>query len=206
MAPGGNRKRMRTILVLDACVRKEKSRTRQLMDCAVRAWKEKYPEDCLKLLELGEMDLKYHTTASLEERDTLLAQGRLDHPRFDLAHEFAGADGMIVAAPFWDCSIPAVLKVYIENISTDGITFGCNAQGMYGKCRAEFMLYLTTRGSTCAGTGMDQGGPYLESLCRMFGIDAFSMVYADGLDEEGADVEARMARAQEEIKRFVKEF
>lgn len=42
---------------------------------------------------------------------------------FKYAHEFANADLIVIAAPFWDLSIPALLKVYIENIAVDGITF-----------------------------------------------------------------------------------
>lgn len=191
---------MRKILVLDACIRREKSRTKRLLDCAVETWRKLYPEDQVKILTLDDMELSCHTTASLAERDVLLEQGRLDHPRFGPAHEFAQADGLIVAAPFWDLGIPAVLKLYIENISVDGITFGCNEQGMYGKCRADFMLYLTTRGGSCSGTDMEQGSPYLEALCRMYGIDEFLQVYAEGLDEAGVNVEERMAQALEEVE------
>ena len=35
----------------------------------------------------------------------------------------SGGGRIVVAAPFWDLSVPAVLKVYIENISADGVTF-----------------------------------------------------------------------------------
>ena len=76
------------------------------------------------------------------------------------------ADGIVVAAPFWDLSVPAVLKVYIENISADGITFGSGPEGLYGLCRGEWMLFLTTRGGIWEGSDMEQGSPYMESLCK----------------------------------------
>ena len=37
--------------------------------------------------------------------------------------QFQRADAILIAAPFYDLSIPALLKVYIENVSVDGITF-----------------------------------------------------------------------------------
>ena len=33
---------------------------------------------------------------------------------FDLAGQFAGADTIVIAAPFWDLSFPAALKQYMQ--------------------------------------------------------------------------------------------
>ena len=40
---------------------------------------------------------------------------------FDLAKQFAEADEVIIAAPFWDLSFPAALKQYFEQINVLGI-------------------------------------------------------------------------------------
>ncbi|MDD3796453.1 MAG: NAD(P)H-dependent oxidoreductase [Lachnospiraceae bacterium] len=187
------------ILILDACVRKEQSRTKRLLDYAVKIYGKTYEEAEMKHLVLEEMPLSYHTCESLAERDRLLQKGQMNHPRFDLAHEFAQADGIIVAAPFWDMGIPAVLKVYLENISVEGITFGCNEKGLYGLCGAKWMLYLSTRGSICGGTPLEQGTPYLAALCDLFGIPKLESVSAEGLDIFGIDVGAKLAEAEEKI-------
>ena len=42
---------------------------------------------------------------------------------FDYAKDFAKADTIVIAAPFWDLSFPASLKCYIEAINILGITF-----------------------------------------------------------------------------------
>lgn len=191
---------MKKILVLDACVRREQSRTKKLLNRAVSVMKERHGDWEFETLEIDRLPIKFFDQESLNERDRLLAEGRQDHSRFDLAHQFAGADGILVGAPFWDLSVPAALKVYIENISVDGITFGCSAQGLYGKCKAQWMLFLATRGSVFKDTDMENGARYLESLCGMFGIDAFYEVHAEGLDMEGADVSALMEAALEETE------
>ena len=40
---------------------------------------------------------------------------------FRYARQFAAADKIVIAAPLWDLSFPAQLKVYLENIYVTGI-------------------------------------------------------------------------------------
>ena len=42
----------------------------------------------------------------LEERDELWNAGRLDQPMFDPARQFAAADRIVIAAPFWISASP----------------------------------------------------------------------------------------------------
>lgn len=190
----------KTILVIDACVRQEESRTRKLMDVAVTELKTQHPDWKWEILNLMEEDLKYWTTETLKERDRHLAAGEYDHPLFRYGNQFREADGIVVAAPFWDLSVPAVLKVYIENISAQGITFDCNENGLYGICHGAWMLFLTTRGAMWEGGDMEQGSPYMEALSKFFGIDQYHYVYADGLDIQGLDHAAIMEDAIEQTK------
>lgn len=192
---------MKKILVLDACVRREESRTKRLMDRAVETLKGLHPDWEFETLTLMDMDLKYWNTESLKERDALLAQKAYGHPLFALGNQFRQADGIIVAAPFWDLSVPAVLKVYIENVSAEGITFGCGAEGLYGICNGEWMLFLTTRGGIWEGGDMEQGSPYMRALCKFFGIDSYYNVFADGVDIAELDSEEIMEAALMETER-----
>lgn len=80
------------------------------------------------------------------------------------------ADAIVLAAPLWDLSFPALLKVYIENVSVEGITFGCGAAGCYGICRAQRMAFLTTRGSVYEGSHLEMGSRYLQAMAEFFGI------------------------------------
>lgn len=191
---------MKKILVLDACVRKEESRTKKMMDRAVETLSEVHPDWEFEVLTLTDMGLKCLDTESLKARDGLLAEKAYDAPRFAYARQFRDADGIIVAAPFWDLSIPAVLKVYIENVSAEGLTFGCNAEGLYGLCNARWMLFLTTRGGIWQGSDMEQGSRYMEAMAAFFGIDSYFQVYADGIDIVELDGEAILEAALEETE------
>ena len=49
----------------------------------------------------------------LPHREELLDRGELDGEIFRYSHQFAAADRIVIAAPYWDLSFPAQLKIYI---------------------------------------------------------------------------------------------
>lgn len=68
----------------------------------------------------------------LAERDALWSAGKLEQPMFEPAWQFAAADKLVIAAPFWDMSFPAILKIYLERISVTDLTFGYSRGGGHG--------------------------------------------------------------------------
>ena len=59
----------------------------------------------------------------LKKRDELLKNGNTDDELFCMARQFAEADTIVISAPYWDLLFPAVLRIYLENITVCGITF-----------------------------------------------------------------------------------
>lgn len=192
------------VLVIDSCIRRNQSRTKVLLDDVCEFIKKESPETELEFRDLMNEDIQYLNTESLAKRDELIAAGAYDHPRFDYAHQFARADAVIVAAPFWDLSIPALLKIYIENISVDGITFGCSEKGLYGLSKAEWMLFLTTRGSDYSDSSWEQGVSYMKALSEFLGVDEFCCAAADNLDI-GVAIEPLLTQACDEAKTYLAE-
>ena len=188
---------MRTVLYVDCCIRREQSRTKRLADAFLSA----LPSDCrVEHLDLMAEDLSYFKDSYFAQREQLLAAGERDHPRFRYAHQFAEADLIVMAAPFWDLDFPALLKVYIEQVSVDGITFGSTEAGLRGLCRASKLVFLTTRGGFYTGDAMEMGSRYLDALHTFFGIGAYTCIAADGMDVAGFDAEASLAAAMQKAK------
>ena len=130
--------------------------------------------------------------------DALAAAGKLDDPLFADAWQFARADRIVLAAPFWELSFPAILKIYLERVSMRDITFGYEESGLVGRCRAEKLLLVTTRGgdySLPETEWMEMGARQLKALCAMFGIPKFELLCAEGLDDERVDAHSRMDEA-----------
>ena len=142
---------MKNVLFVDCCIRREASNTKKLAEAFLSA----LPSGCaVTRLDLMAEELSYFKDSYFDQREALLEENRRDHPRFRYAHQFAQADLIVIAAPFWDLSFPALLKVYIEQVSVDGITFGSTADGLKGLCRASHLVFLTTRGGFYTGDAM----------------------------------------------------
>ncbi len=183
---------MKKLLYINSCIRKEESRTKILADYFLQLL------DNFSIEELTLMDenLHYLNGRFFEEREELLSNGELTHPRFDYAHNFANADTIVIAAPFWDLGFPALLKTYIENICVEKITFGCNEKGMFGLCKAKDLVFITTRGGICKNTPLEMGTPYLKALCDFWGIENIHVIEAEGLDLGLEPVEKIIDRAK----------
>ena len=193
---------MKTLLYVDCCIRREQSRTRKLAESFLgnlpKGWRvEKVvlmDEPLLPLMEGG-----------FAQRDELLQRGDFTHRRFDYAWQFQRADAILIAAPFYDLSIPALLKVYIENVSVDGITFLCDADGLRGNCRARSMTFLTSRGGFYENSPDEMGSRYMEALCGFFGTGSYRCIAADGVDMDPAQTPAIMAEACERAAQAARE-
>lgn len=197
---------MTRALYIDCCIRGEQSRTKRLAEAFLAAYGAREDVQLTRLTLMDEPIIPF-SNGFFWQRERLLEDGALDHPRFRYAHQFQQADRVIVAAPFWDLSFPALLKVYIENICVQGITFDCDEEnGCFGVCRAEKMLFFTTRGGFMEGSPMDNGTKYISDMAKFFGIPSFDCIAADGLDmglEPVEDILGRaVARAEAQAKTF----
>lgn len=190
---------MKKALFVDCCLRKG-SNTKKLAD----AFLEELKGYDVKHLILENENLQPLVGEFFEERQKLLDDNNRDHSRFKYAHEFAEADLIIVAAPFWDLCFPALLKIYIENISVDGITFDSTALGLTGLCKANNLVYLTTRGGIYENNESELAIPIFKEMCKFFGIKHFDYVAADGMNVEGFDAESSLENAKQKAKELAK--
>ena len=77
---------------------------------------------------------------------------------------------------------------------------------MHGKCRAEKLLFLTTRGGACGGTSQDVGTVYLDEFRKYVGIRSFMCIAADGIDLGIEPPEVILDRAIREARLAAKTF
>ena len=194
---------MKKVLFVDCCIRGENSRTKKIANFFLSHINKDYEVTHLSLMD---ENLSYLSGDFFEERETLIQQKQLDHPRFHHAREFAQYDKIIMAAPFWDLSFPALLKVYIENICLDGITFGCNETGCFGMCKAEELVYITTRGGCYEDSHLEMGLCHIKAMAEFWGIEKFTPIVAEGLDLGMRLPEEIIKDAEEKLLEVAKEF
>lgn len=181
------------ILFINACVRKG-SRTKKLANGVLSHLNEQYEEVRLEDIAFPVVNEEF-----LYSRDKLIGEGRFDDPSFALARQFADADEIVIAAPFWDLSFPASLKQYFEQINVVGVTFVYTEEGFpKGLCRAKELTYVTTAGGSYVPEEFGFG--YVKALAQGFyGIPEARLVQAVGLDLMGADPERILAEAMERV-------
>lgn len=192
---------MKKLLYIDACIRNDESRTKRIAVPIVEALKEKYDVDTLVLNELNLDVVK-------EELIQKRVNGEIEPEVMSWAEKVRDADRIVIAAPFWDMSFPAALKVFFELCSIFDVTFSSDDKTCFGKCRAEKMLYITTRGMDIpTGDVLEQATPYLKALSWLWGIGPLQVVAAQNMDYASAEViEEKIASAIAEGMEIVKEF
>lgn len=187
---------MGKILFVDACVR-ENSRTRALAEHLLAQLGGAYERFTAEDRALPPLDAQ-----RLAMRDDCCRRGDFSDAYFAPARQFAAADEIVIAAPFWDNSFPAALKKYIESVCVTGLTFRYGENGVpQGLCRARRLYYVTTAGGPVFSDVYGYG--YIKSLAEtMFGIGETVQFKAEGLDIFGADEASIMAEAMRAVEAY----
>ena len=167
---------MKTLVVIDACVRQSDSRTLRIAEPIIEALSKRYK---VIRYDLPEMDIVPLNPVLLAERGL----GAIPSWAKEAATAIAKADRILIAAPFWDMSFPAVLKCFFEQTSLFDITFTDNGKTCVGLCKAPKVLYITTRGMDIpTGSFLDQGSPYLRALGALWNLGEITVLDVHNTD------------------------
>lgn len=188
---------MKKLLFINCCMRGE-SRTEKLCRRYLFKVGDRYEIEEVRLLELR---LEPFDELMLQRRTEDIQNGTLDKEEYSLAREFAKADAIVIAAPYWDASFPSRLKVYLEHICVNEITFAYGHGGKPVKlCRADSLVYITTAGGYIREQCSVQ--VFLEELCALFCIENMRFYCAEGLDIYPEKVDAAL---EETFRRIMKD-
>ena len=184
-------------LIIDACT-SDKSRTRKL---TAYLWKKLNGN--VKMIRLYEEKLYSLNQTFLKKRDAAIEKNDFSDSMFKFAKQFAEADNIIIAAPYWDLSFPAVLKQYIEMINVCGLTFRYSETGIpVSLSKAKRLIYITTAGGYIVSDEFGFG--YIKNIMELFyGVKRVDYIKAEGLDIVGADIDAILKTAQQDIDKSV---
>ena len=180
------------LLFVNGCVR-ENSRTLDLAKAVLA--KETQEIEEVSLYADGPEGL---TPETLRLREELIQKKEFDHPIFRYATQFAKADTIVVAAPYWDLMFPTRVRAYFEAVTVVGVTVRYSPEGIpMGLCRASRLIYVTTAGGPIEH---NFGFDYVDALAKGFyGIPNTRLVKAEGLDLMGADPAAILDAVKREL-------
>ena len=177
-----------SILFINACVR-ENSRTLVLAKSILSNMSGQVTEVNLNVEKIAPLNREL-----LEKREKLIKDKNISDPMLRYAIQFADADEIVIAAPFWDLSFPAVLKAYMEQITVSGITFEYIDGRPHGLCKAKRLTYVTTSGGPIFA---DFGYEYVKTLAKSFyGISETKAYRAMNLDVNMISAEEILTKAE----------
>lgn len=181
---------MENILFINACVRPN-SRTYELAQTVLQQLGGEFTE-----VNLEQENIQPLNSMTLALRDKLLSEKDFDTPMLRYARQFAGADTIVVAAPYWDLLFPATLRIYFEHVTVSGVTFYYSPEGIpQSLCKAKRLIYVSTAGGPVFGQHL--GYEYVKAVANgFFGIKDTLLIQAENLDIWGADVNAIMEQAK----------
>ena len=194
---------MKKVLFVNGCIRGAQSRTLRLAQRLVR----QIPNADIDVLALPALHLTPYDAKDIAERNALSAAGAFSLPFFALANQFKNADAVVLACPFWDLSVPSMVRNYLERLCVTGLTFHYNEHGYpVGDCGVHRFVYVTTRGGLVNNDDpalADHASAYLLSICKLLSGARFDTLAAEGLDIQGNDPEAILKEAQERAAQLV---
>jgi len=132
---------------------------------------------------LPKADRSAEQAASLELSDTLIA-------------ELEAADEIVIGMPIYNFAPPAALKAWADQVAVPGRTFSYSADGPKGLLEGKKAYVVVTSGGTQVDSPIDFATPWLRFFLGFIGITDVTVIAADRL---GADAEAKLAEAQEQI-------
>lgn len=113
----------------------------------------------------------------------------------DLVAELQAADVVVIGAPLYNFSIPAVLKAWIDMIARANLTFHYTENGPVGLLQDKKVYVVVPSGGVPVGSPMDFATPYLRHALGFVGITDIEFIGAQGADR-GNDEALDDARAR----------
>ncbi|WP_409967922.1 NAD(P)H-dependent oxidoreductase [Bengtsoniella intestinalis] len=182
---------MKTVLFINGCVREGHSRSLQLAKAYLETLEGEF-----HLVERNLMasNLGYLTNTSFDS-----ATGAPLPMDATLAEEFAQADEIVMATPFWEFLFPALVACYFEAVSIAGVTFQYTDHGSEGLCKAKAFTYLYTAGDFIPKEDAICER-YLRQLTKLYGIEYFTAISAQGLDIDTNNPQQIVEKVCQEIR------
>ena len=184
------------VLMINAAFR-EGSRTLRLAKYYLDKF---HADDEVEWIDLGTQCPQPLDAVRLAVYNEAVAARDFSHEMFTWAKQFAQADVILIAAPFWNYSIPAVLHAYLELVCSQGVSFDICPDGSYvSLCRAKKLVYFSTAGGGFPDP--DCGFGLIKAMSDAFWrIPDVRAYQAENLDIIGTDVERTLKAVMKRMK------
>lgn len=202
------------ILVVSYLPSLQNSRTKKLLDTFIENVKYKENIETLDLLKntpdfITPEILKAYVNRNYMGQNLTPEQEKNIAKVDAMTAQFKSADFVLFAYPMYNFSFPAMVKAYFDSVMLKGETFNSSEKGFIGLMTNKKALILTSSGGSYSGD-MAVKYEHSVSLARLelefMGFSDVRVIWAQGLDKKGAEVEKIIFDAQEKVKKVVKDW
>ncbi|GAB4288320.1 MAG: NAD(P)H-dependent oxidoreductase [Methylophaga sp.] len=113
-----------------------------------------------------------------------------------LIDELKQASHIVIAAPVYNFSVPAVLKAWIDQVARARVTFRYTENGPEGLLKGKKAYLVMASGGVALGSEVDYASTYLRHVMGFLGINDITLVNANELGSaanENADINEQLA-------------
>jgi len=192
------------ILEINTAARYEGSVSRDLVADLVNALEDRFGSADIQRRDLAKglpfIDEEWVTANTTPEEE------RSEHHRRTLAHsdelvaELQDADVLVIGAPIYNFSVPAVLKAWIDMVARARLTFRYTENGPEGLLTGKKAYVVVPSGGVPVGSEVDFATPYLRHALAFIGITDVEFVGAKGADrDDGQALDSARANIAELI-------
>ena len=182
----------RTILRIDASMRRQKSVSRMLADEMVAALGARKSSGNVINRDLasgiGIVNAAWIEAERTSEENRTSDQRALLTQSDALVAELHAADDIVIATPIYNFSVPAALKAWIDLICRDKITFVYENDSPRGLLSNKRATVIVTSGGTLAGKDIDFTTSYIRHILGFIGVDDVTIIDVTGLSKNRSKV------------------
>jgi FMN-dependent NADH-azoreductase len=182
---------MPTLLHLDASPL-ETSVTRELAREFVATWKSSYPDGSVVYRDLAALTPapinQAWVYAAFTPADSRTAEQKaLLAPSEELIQELESADEIVIGVPMHNFSVPAALKLWIDQVVRSGRTFSYGSNGPQGLLTGKKATLLVASGGVYSpdtpAAALNFVDPYLKAVLGFIGITDIRTVAVGGVSQ-----------------------
>ncbi|MEL7465570.1 MAG: NAD(P)H-dependent oxidoreductase [Pseudomonadota bacterium] len=183
----------RTILRIDASMRRDGSTTRMLSDEVIGALAPasvvvRDLADGVDLIDEAWIGANFTDPAERTDAQKATLAGS-----DALVEEVEAADTLVIGVPIYNFGVPAALKAWIDQIARAKRTFKYTENGPVGLLEGKTAYLVVASGGTAAGSEIDFATGYLKHVLGFVGVTDVHVIDAS---KQGAGADGAIARAR----------
>ena len=184
--------RNRTILRIDASMRRQKSVSRKRADerGAARGARKNGGTGTNRDLAagIGRGNSAWREAERTTEEPRTTDQRARRAQSEALVAELQAADDIVIATPMYNFSVPAALKACIDLICRDKITFAYENDVSRGLLSNKQATVIITSGGTVSGNNVDYATGYIRHILEFIGVNDVTIIDVTGLSKNRSQV------------------